>query len=393
MARKKQVFRMCIIVFLILVGLNYMNKTTSESCLYKYFKSKKYLCRKDVSSNTLSTESEKQGLNLTNSPKYEQAYKSYILHYIDKLNVTVKRKTFMKTELKSGGADAKEIMQTIALESRNKTIEIINKEFQQRLPGGMIIGCKKCGTGFLSKVVERHSGVAFRRPREVHFFDNYENYTNPSYRHFEAYRLQMTYSFPDQLTMEKTPKYWVTPSAPQEIHNMNPNIKLLLLVREPACRMVSDYYHTIVRQMGPFNLTAKFSDIVTKPEFNRVFDYLIQPSFYDVHLRNWLKTFPLQQIMVIRNEDLSTSKLPKILFDVEEYLGLNHEFDVTFSPKKMCILTRSSAERHKRCFPPDETGACKYDSEHGHTLQNLRKVLKPHAVNFEKMVNRTFDWF
>ena len=217
-----------------------MYTATSEG--YKSFKHVQNVTGKDSLSNNGS---EKQGLLLMNFTKYGQSYKSFILHYIDKLNVTAKQKQFMKTKLNYGLADAKEIMQTLAFKSKNKTIEIMNREFQQRLPGGILIGCKKCGTGFFARVLWKHSVMAIRRPFEVHFFDKYERYPNPSYRHYESYRLKMKCSFPDQLTMEKTPRYWVTGSAPKEIHNMNPNIKLVLLVREPPV----GWYQIITTQL------------------------------------------------------------------------------------------------------------------------------------------------
>lgn len=44
-----------------------------------------------------------------------------------------------------------------------------------------------------------------------------------------------------QITMEKTPSYWVTRSAPRRVYAMNPSIKLLVVVRDPVTRAISDY--------------------------------------------------------------------------------------------------------------------------------------------------------
>ena len=48
-----------------------------------------------------------------------------------------------------------------------------------------------------------------------------------------------------QITIEKSPKYFVHPEAPARIKAMNANIKLLLIVRDPVVRLVSDYTHEI----------------------------------------------------------------------------------------------------------------------------------------------------
>lgn len=44
-----------------------------------------------------------------------------------------------------------------------------------------------------------------------------------------------------QVTMEKTPSYFVTREVPQRVHQMNPNTKLLIVVRDPVTRAISDY--------------------------------------------------------------------------------------------------------------------------------------------------------
>ena len=147
------------------------------------------------------------------------------MNFIDKLNVTAEEKHQLKTMLHYGDTNAKKMMQDLAAESGDETFKKLNVEFQQRLPGGVIIGCKKCGTAFFRSVLQQHSGLAMR-PSEVHYFDKHQNISNQDY---EAYRFQMMYSFLDQLTMEKTPRYWTTASAPSAIYKMNTHMKLILL--------------------------------------------------------------------------------------------------------------------------------------------------------------------
>ena len=158
--------------------------------------------------------------------------------------------------------------------------------------------------------------------------------------------------------MEKTPKYWVSPSAPETIHRMNPHMKLILLVSEPACRVVSDYYHQI--KLGNIKNTNSFVDIITKQKHIKMKEFLLLPSLYDVHMRNWLRTFPMEQIMIIKNEDLSTTKLPDILHKTEKYLGLNHELHVTTSANNTQLCITNEIGMSTLCFPIKEQDKCKY---------------------------------
>lgn len=55
------------------------------------------------------------------------------------------------------------------------------------------------------------------------------------------YRSQMPVSRADQVTVEKSPSYFVTPEVPERVWAMNPATKLLLIVRDPVVRLLSDF--------------------------------------------------------------------------------------------------------------------------------------------------------
>ena len=379
----KRYFKMCTLMLGIASGLIYIFGTVG----YQSLKPINIVHEKEDNANHLSTESIDQGLQwMMDSTKYANSNKGYVLRYINKLSIPAEQKMDMKRQLHEARSRTKKLMTNLALGSGDKTIKYLSREFQRRLPKGMIIGCKKCGTTFLTSILRQHSGLAMCG--ELHYFDRNEIVSRQDY---EAYRSKMQNSFPDQITMEKTPKYWVTPSAPQGIHTMNPTIKLILLVREPACRMASDYHHSIQLQKDFINKTVSFPDIVTKPQYKQDYDFLINPSLYDVHMKNWLLTFPLEQITIIKNEDMSTLKLTRILFEVEEYLGLKHELDVTGTATEICI--KNQIGLNNTCFNVHENGTCKYDAQYGDVLQNLRQVLQPHVIKFEEIVGRKFGWY
>ena len=48
-------------------------------------------------------------------------------------------------------------------------------------------------------------------------------------------------SLPNQLTLEKTPAYFVTPEAPGRLAQLLKNVKLLLILCDPVVRSISDY--------------------------------------------------------------------------------------------------------------------------------------------------------
>ena len=374
----------CVVIVFGILHLLLTDKTSSCDIDYVGPKLTFHIAGKGIHNNA--------ALILKHSNGYANSSKGFVLSVIDSFDVHVRTKLSIKKALQNGGNTSKVMLDMLA-GTLGGRFQRLNKGYRQHLPDAMIIGCKKCGTTFFNGILRKHSEVA-SQSNEVHFFDCVKRRDCPiRYRNMDIYRSLMMYSFADQLTMEKTPRYWVTDSAPEEIHRMNPRIKLILLVREPACRVVSDYYQEI--KLGNIKNTTSFVDIMTKqmPRHNKTKEYLLRPSLYDVHMQRWLRTFPMKQIIIIKNEDLSTKHLPGILHKVEEFLGVRHELDVTVSADntELCI-TNEIGERNI-CFAMGEEGKCKHEDQFGSYLKDIRNYLQPHVRKFEKIVNREFHWF
>lgn len=102
----------------------------------------------------------------------------------------------------------------------------------RRLPDVLLIGVKKSGTRALLEFIRVHPDVR-AAGNEIHFFDRHYSFG------LNWYRKKMPPTITGQLTMEKTPSYFVTASAPARVHKMNPRIKLLVVVRNPVTRAIS----------------------------------------------------------------------------------------------------------------------------------------------------------
>ena len=72
----------------------------------------------------------------------------------------------------------------------------------------LIIGVRKCGTRALLEMLNLHPRIQ-KAAGEVHFFDRDENYL----KGLEWYRRKMPHSFRGQITIEKSPSYFVTPEV------------------------------------------------------------------------------------------------------------------------------------------------------------------------------------
>lgn len=78
----------------------------------------------------------------------------------------------------------------------------------RQLPQAIIVGVRKCGTRALLEYLFLHPQIQ-KAAGEVHFFDRDDNYE----KGLDWYRRKMPYSFKGQITIEKSPSYFVTPEV------------------------------------------------------------------------------------------------------------------------------------------------------------------------------------
>lgn len=184
---------------------------------------------------------------------------------------------------------------------------------RKRLPNAIIIGTKKGGTRALLEILKIHPSVR-ACSAEVHFFDRDENYGQG----LEWYRQQMPTSLPGQITLEKSPSYFVTSEVPERVYRMSKTVKLIAIVRDPTRRAISDYTQSLERK--PDN--PPFEEMVMDDdgEINESWSKL-EIGRYAKHLAQWLEYFPLSQFHFVSGEELIKRPRKEIKL-VERFLNL-----------------------------------------------------------------------
>ncbi|XP_075730389.1 heparan sulfate glucosamine 3-O-sulfotransferase 1, partial [Rhipicephalus microplus] len=263
---------------------------------------------------------------------------------------------------------------------------------RRRLPQCLIIGARKCGTRALLEFLALHPSVQ-KAPDEVHFFDDDERYALG----LDWYRRRMPASRADQLTVEKSPAYFVTEAAPGRVWAMNASLLLLLIVRDPVVRLVSDYAQLAAnrRQLQredapPFERLILLPDGAVNAEYRPV-----RTSMYAVHVRRWLSHFPRRQLHVVDGDRLVRDPLRE-LRRVEAFLGLP-----ALIPSGALYFNRTKGFYCLRPRPNDTAGGgrCLNDSKgrrHPHVpgpvVSRLRQFFAPFNREFYHLMGRDFGW-
>ena len=138
-------------------------------------------------------------------------------------------------------------------------------------PTFLVIGAQKCGTTWLGKMLCQHPQVCGPAKKELHFFNKPENYQ----KGLKWYIRQFSTVPCAKATGEFTPNYFWTydgnktmcdqnilEDIPKLVHDFNPDMKLILLIRNPVNRAISAYYHHIRKgRISPHEKILDVKDI------------------------------------------------------------------------------------------------------------------------------------
>lgn len=274
-------------------------------------------------------------------------------------------------------------------DSDDAKIDFEEGEQRKRLPNAIIIGVKKGGTRALLEILKIHPGIR-ACSSEVHFFDRDENYEQG----LEWYRQQMPTSLASQITIEKSPSYFVTSKVPERVYRMSKTVKLIAIVRDPTRRAISDYTQSLERK--PDNPPFEEMVMTDNGEIDEGWSKL-EIGRYAKHLTRWLEYFPLNQIHFVSGEELIKRPAKEIGL-VERFLKLKSyitEDNFYFNESKgfPCFvgkITKSGSVSKAHCM--GETKGRKHPAVREDVLKRLREYFRPLNEKFYSMVRRNFQW-
>lgn len=259
---------------------------------------------------------------------------------------------------------------------------------KRRLPQCLIIGVRKGGTRALLEFLNLHPAILAGK-QEMHFFDDDRKYSLG----LDWYRKRMRYSLPEQITVEKTPAYFVDERVPQRVHSMNKTIKLLLTVRDPIDRAISDYLQIHSSRLNRGKFHPQFEDLAVDArtgQVNRSYK-AIRRSIYHRHFERWLRYFRLEQFHFVSGENLVRDPVEE-LRKVERFLGIENRLDEgRFYYNKTrgfyCMLSPDGSER---CLAPSKGRV--HPNIDPEVVDKLRQFFRPHNQLFYQMVGVDFGW-
>ena len=201
------------------------------------------------------------------------------------------------------------------------------------LPNFLIAGAPKSGTSSLREYLRSHPDV-FMYPREINFFDCYFD------KGIKWYEKFFKNCKKEKMIGEKSPTYMYSKNVPERLHQFNPEIKLIFLLRNPVDRAYSAYwyYKKLGRKLDSFEKIVDLARGGSKTNFYT--NIIIGRSKYNKYISNFKKWFTDEQIHFIKTNELKNDR-EQTLFFLEEFLGIkkyipnniNEVFNVGLPPR------------------------------------------------------------
>lgn len=255
----------------------------------------------------------------------------------------------------------------------------------RRLPQALIIGVKKGGTRALLEFLRLHPDIR-ALGSEPHFFDRHYA------RGLDWYRSMMPKALEGQVVMEKTPRYFVTMDTPERVHAMSGQVKLIVVVRDPVTRAISDYTQIISKTPD----IPAFERLAFRNQSRGEIDAQWSPlwiGLYALHLQRWLDWFPLSQIHLVSGERLISDPAGE-LAKVQDFLGLQRIVtDKHFyfnKTKGFPCLKKPEGSSKPHCL--GKTKGRPHAPIDPEVLRKLRDFYRPHNQRFYQLTGHDFGW-
>jgi hypothetical protein len=194
-----------------------------------------------------------------------------------------------------------------------------------RMVNFIICGTQKGGTSALDSYLRDHPEICMADSKEVHFFDNEAYFLNkePIY---SKYHSSFSPKKSHKLIGEATPIYMYWHDAPRRILEYNPDMKLIVLLRNPIERAYSHWNMERSRNADNLSFWNAIQNEQERcrealPFQHRVYSY-IDRGFYLDQLRRLWSCFPKDRILILKNEYLKNQP-NEALQDVCDFLEVD----------------------------------------------------------------------
>lgn len=265
----------------------------------------------------------------------------------------------------------------------NHTVRKIAVQFgYHSRPDFLIVGAQKSGTSALFWILKQHSKITGATRKEIHFFDQDEHFSPVNYKKYHTL-FPLPHKVPHgNLIFEATPSYIYNSQAAERIFKYNPNMKIIICLRNPVARALSGWtmfhygfkdHKRYGRSYDPSDYPSaieKELEALNSGQWDNVKPPYIQTGIYYYQIENYYRFFSSENILILENDELKN----------------NHDATV----KTICRFLNIPDE----VLPPLEKNKRVKNNSNDYKEQEeqLREFYKPYNEKLFTLIGKRFDW-
>jgi len=210
-------------------------------------------------------------------------------------------------------------------------------------PSFFVIGAQKAGTSSIHAALARLDEVSLPSIKETHFFSKDDCFE----RGWSWYRSWFDRDAGGRVCGEVDPAYLYSEAAARRIQTEFPRARIVVVLREPLARAWSHYRMSVSRgyETLPFpEALAHEAERLAgdRAEFSREHHGYLARSRYVEWLRTYASSFPREQLLVLRFEELvDPSRSNEVIGRLLEHIGIERPFALELEHHNPGGATRS----------------------------------------------------
>ena len=206
----------------------------------------------------------------------------------------------------------------------------------------IVVGAQKSGTSSLRDYLNLHADIRMSYTKEPHYFDGPLYSSHPWSRYW--YEKDFYQGDHSKILGEVTPILSYLAEAPQRIKTYNPDIKLIMLLRNPIDRAYSHWNMEIERgneHQDFLSCIANEQERLASSEGKAsMYQSYVDRGYYAIQVRRLKDLFDDKQLLFIKYEDY-VSRQESTIHEVLKFL----EVSVSYYPYKPRTVHKRSYDR------------------------------------------------
>ena len=187
------------------------------------------------------------------------------------------------------------------------------------------VGTSRAGTTTLARCLEKHSNICVSPVKETNFFSNFSKSVSESGVPEDFYELYFPNWNKQKIIADFTPNYLSSISATTAIHQYNSSSKIIVSLRDPVERAISDYFYLkgFHGVDNIFNFFEEAINIYSKVEVDKASWFsavkILRRGRYFNDVQRYATCFPEQLKIVEFNRIFD---LQPLLEDICDFVGV-----------------------------------------------------------------------